>query len=45
MIVYGAEPGSPSGEALRLLASWTASDPAATGRDEQPDRRGYVQHR
>jgi hypothetical protein len=25
--VYTAEPGSPSAEALRLLASWTAAPP------------------
>jgi len=30
MLVYSAEPGSPSAEGLRLLASWGASVPVAT---------------
>jgi hypothetical protein len=31
LTIYTAEPGSPSDEALRLLASWAASEqPAAT---------------
>jgi hypothetical protein len=25
LVVYGAEPGSPSQDALRLLASWAAT--------------------
>ena len=32
MLVYTAEPGSPSAERLRLLASWTADQPAAVDR-------------
>ncbi|MFD6370851.1 transcriptional regulator, partial [Streptomyces roseolus] len=28
MTVYAAEPGSPSEESLRLLASWAATDTA-----------------
>jgi hypothetical protein len=28
MLVYTAEPGSPSAERLRLLASWAADRPA-----------------
>ena len=28
MMVYSAEPGSPSAERLRLLASWAAKHPA-----------------
>jgi MmyB-like transcription regulator ligand binding domain len=34
MIVYTAEPGSPSGEALKLLASWTHARPG----DRRPRR-------
>ena len=30
LTIYTAEPGSPSDEALRLLASWAASEKAAT---------------
>ncbi|AXK33846.1 XRE family transcriptional regulator [Streptomyces armeniacus] len=30
LIAYHAEPGSPSAEALRLLASWSAETPGAT---------------
>ncbi|WP_380283249.1 helix-turn-helix domain-containing protein [Kitasatospora purpeofusca] len=29
LVAYHADPGSPSAESLRLLASWTAADPAA----------------
>ena len=32
MLVYTAEPGSPSAERLRLLASWTADQPASADR-------------
>ncbi len=32
LLVYTAEPGSPSAERLRLLASWAAEQPAATVR-------------
>jgi transcriptional regulator with XRE-family HTH domain len=37
LIVYGAEPGSGSQDALKLLASWTANqeEPAATGTVDQ----------
>jgi len=31
MMIYTAEPGSPSAERLRLLASWTADQPATAG--------------
>jgi hypothetical protein len=34
LLVYTAEPGSPSEDALRLLASWTAS----TAHDSQPGK-------
>ncbi|MEV0894107.1 helix-turn-helix transcriptional regulator [Promicromonospora sp. NPDC050262] len=30
MLVYSAEPGSPSAEGLRLLASWSAAEPRPT---------------
>jgi hypothetical protein len=30
LTIYTAEPGSPSDEALRLLASWAASEDAAS---------------
>jgi hypothetical protein len=42
MFVYAAEPGSKSGQALNLLASWTATpDLEATHGDheEQPRHR------
>ncbi|MFB7469663.1 helix-turn-helix domain-containing protein [Kitasatospora sp. NPDC056184] len=29
LVAYHADPGSPSAESLRLLASWTAAEPAA----------------
>jgi hypothetical protein len=32
LMVYTAEPGSPSAERLRLLASWGATEPASTDR-------------
>lgn len=30
---YSAEPGSPSDDALKMLASWTAGIPASPGED------------
>lgn len=39
MVVYGVEPGSPSADAMRLLASWAASElasPAQPTRDTHP---------
>ncbi|MGW7202873.1 helix-turn-helix transcriptional regulator [Streptomyces sp. NPDC054837] len=33
LLIYTAEPGSPSEEALRLLASWTASQDGASSTD------------
>ena len=30
LTIYSAEPGSPSEEGLRLLASWAASEEAAS---------------
>jgi transcriptional regulator with XRE-family HTH domain len=41
LITYTPEPGSPSKDALRLLASWAASGeqvPATTDRMQEPDR-------
>jgi hypothetical protein len=38
LLVYTAEPASPSAERLRLLASWAAPAPA-TSPAEQPDAR------
>jgi MmyB-like transcription regulator ligand binding domain len=35
LLVYGAEPGSPSADALRLLASWSAVDDAGHSRTLQ----------
>lgn len=35
MLIYTAEPGSPSAERLRLLASWSAQHPMEPVRDEQ----------
>ncbi|MDQ0632837.1 hypothetical protein QFZ40_000746 [Arthrobacter pascens] len=35
LLVYTAEPGSPSEERLRLLASWAASQGASQG--QEPD--------
>lgn len=37
LLVYTAEPNSPSHEALNLLASWT-STPQHLAADEAPDR-------
>ncbi len=44
LMVYTAEPGSPSAERLRLLASW-AADPAVTGSstDEPRPRAGSAE--
>lgn len=39
LMVYTAEPGSPSAERLRLLASWAAERPDATGADDPADAR------
>ena len=39
VLMYSAEPGSPSQEALDLLASWASTDPAAPTPEEQPWRR------
>ncbi len=39
LLVYTAEPGSPSAERLRLLASWAAPAPAATSPVDQPGSR------
>ncbi|GAA0471313.1 helix-turn-helix transcriptional regulator [Streptomyces sp. NPDC046215] len=36
LITYHAEPGSPSAESLRLLASWTLDTPAQTERPVRP---------
>ncbi|WP_213814585.1 helix-turn-helix transcriptional regulator [Glaciihabitans sp. dw_435] len=36
LIVYGAEPGSPTADALRLLASWAADPRPNTASNEQP---------
>jgi transcriptional regulator with XRE-family HTH domain len=33
LTIYTAEPGSPSEERLRILASWTATEPTEGGRD------------
>jgi transcriptional regulator with XRE-family HTH domain len=33
LLIYTAEPGSPSAERLRLLASWVASEPAPVAAD------------
>ncbi len=38
LIAYGAESGSPSEEALRLLASWTATNPTAPALEEPQPR-------
>ena len=38
LLVYTAEPGSPSAERLRLLASWAAPAPAASTADEPGNR-------
>ena len=37
LTIYSAEPGSPSQERLRLLASWSASEDAEQA-DKQPVR-------
>jgi len=39
LMVYTAEPGSPSAERLRLLASWAASELTPTATDEPEGRR------
>jgi len=39
LTVYAAEPGSPSEEGLRLLASWTATQDAE-GSPSRPTRAG-----
>ena len=36
LMVYTAEPGSPSAERLQLLASWAASTPAPTSTTDSP---------
>jgi transcriptional regulator with XRE-family HTH domain len=36
LLTYTAEPGSPTQDALHLLASWTAADSAAPGDDSEP---------
>jgi hypothetical protein len=36
LVVYGAEPGSPSQDGLRLLASWAATL-------DQPDQPATIQ--
>jgi hypothetical protein len=38
--VHAAEPGSPSAERLRLLASWAASQEADSSTDQVLDLRG-----
>ena len=39
LLVYTAEPGSPSAERLRLLASWAAPPSRATSADRSPSTR------
>lgn len=39
LIAYGAEPESPTEDALRLLASWTATDTTAEPSQEHPHRQ------
>ncbi|RJF44006.1 XRE family transcriptional regulator [Actinomyces sp. 2119] len=39
MVVYGVEPGSPSADAMRLLASWAASEVASA---TQPARDTHI---
>ncbi|MET3950721.1 helix-turn-helix transcriptional regulator [Arthrobacter sp. UYEF36] len=36
LLVYTAEPGSPTGDALRLLASWAATQQSKTQTEPQP---------
>ena len=40
LMVYTAEPGSPSAERLQLLASWAASTPAPTATTDTPITNG-----
>jgi hypothetical protein len=40
LMVYTAEPGSPSAERLQLLASWAASTPALTATTHSPIAHG-----
>jgi hypothetical protein len=42
LLVYTAEPGSPSAERLRLLASWAATAVAAESPDEAGSTRNAV---
>jgi hypothetical protein len=35
LFIYTAEPGSPSAERLRLLASWAASEPVAARHERE----------
>jgi quercetin dioxygenase-like cupin family protein len=46
LVIYTAEPGSPSAGRLRLLASWGASEqaPAATNQHEEEDRPVHEDH-
>lgn len=37
LMVYTAEPGSPSAERLQLLASWAAGTPAPTATTDTPN--------
>jgi hypothetical protein len=39
MTCYTAEPGSPSDDALKMLASWIASTPVSVGEILSPDER------
>jgi hypothetical protein len=39
MTCYSAEPGSPSDDALKMLASWTVSSPVGPGEDLSADER------
>ncbi|WP_426997900.1 helix-turn-helix transcriptional regulator [Pseudarthrobacter sp. N5] len=42
LLVYNAEPGSPSEDALRLLASWAATNQAGNQTDAAPSRSGWT---
>jgi len=41
---YTAEPGSPSEDALRLLASWAATIPESDRQDSGPQTLGAAGH-
>jgi hypothetical protein len=42
LLAYGAEPGSPSADALNLLASWSATLDQAAARPDQASERHWA---